>query len=227
MRGHWVLLPFTLLLLVSIPFATIAQSASIECSYRWTYDGRTWTLTHRFSTEHYQFYRTLPRVLDYARYTGYVDDPRDDRQLRLLIDDLERLAADAGLDAWGKLNLVIAFVQSIPYVSESCEYPRYPLETLVEHQGDCEDAAILAAALLRQMHFDVVLLAFLEERHMALGVRVLPPEPVEASPVLWNGGSYYYLEPTTIGWQLGQIPEAYRSAPTILPFAPVYAASER
>ena len=123
-----VLLVFALLLL---PLAAAGQGSSTQQSYRWEYAGRTWTLTHSFSTEHYRFFRTLPRILDYADYPDYVDDPRDDAQLQSLIDALERLAADAGLDAWAKLNLVIAFVQSIPYADESCEYPRYPLETLV------------------------------------------------------------------------------------------------
>jgi hypothetical protein len=228
MRAPSILVPSLLLVfLLTIPLAALGQSTSTQRSYRWEYGGRTWTLTHSFSTEHYRFFRTLPRFLDYADYTDYVNDPRDDEQLRSLIDALERLAADAGLDAWAKLNLVIAFVQSIPYAGELCEYPRYPLETLVEQQGDCEDAAILAAALLRQMHFDVVLLAFLEERHMALGICVLPPTPVQDAPYVCNGGSYYYLEPTTVGWEIGQVPSLYRSQPTILPFASVFASAGR
>jgi len=219
-----VLLVFALLLL---PLAAAGQGSSTQQSYRWEYAGRTWTLTHSFSTEHYRFFRTLPRILDYADYPDYVDDPRDDAQLQSLIDALERLAADAGLDAWAKLNLVIAFVQSIPYADESCEYPRYPLETLVERQGDCEDAAILAAALLRQMRFGVVLLAFLEERHMALGIDVVLPTPSDHPPYPWNGSSYYYLEPTTAGWEIGQVPAAYRSQPTILPFSSAFASAGR
>ena len=224
MRGQSVI---AVLLLLSVPFIVFGQSASTEQRYTWQYAGRTWDLTQQFSTEHYRFFRTLPRVLDYTEYAEYINDPRDDEQLQSLIDGLERLAANAGLDAWEKLNLVISFVQSIPYVSETCEYPRYPLETLVEQRADCEDASILAAALLLQMHFDVVLLAFLEEDHMALGIRVVPPTPVEAPPYAWNGNAYHYLEPTHVGWEIGEIPDRYRSQPTILPLGPVLAATGR
>ncbi len=217
----------TFLLFLSLSFLVSGQSASIEQAYAWRYAGRSWSVTHRFSTEHYQFFRTLPRILDYAKYADYVNDPRDDDQLQSLIDELERLAVGAGLDAWGKLNLFIAFIQSIPYVGEPCEYPRYPLETLVERRGDCEDAAILAAALLRQMRFDVVLLAFLEEDHMALGIRVVPPTPTADPPFAWNGGAYYYVEPTSGGWEIGEVPERYRSRPTILPLVPALATSGR
>ena len=225
MRGQSILV--TLLLLLSIPFVVFGQGASIELRYTWRYAGRTWSLTHRFSTEHYQFFRTRPRILDYMEYAEYIHDSRDDGQLQSLIDELERLAADAGLSIWEKLNLVIAFVQSIPYVEEPCEYPRYPLETLVECKGDCEDAAILAAALLQQMRFEVVLLAFREENHMALGIRVVPPTPVEHPTYTWNGGAYYYLEPTSVGWEIGDIPDQYRSQPTLVPLRPAVASSGR
>lgn len=225
MRGQSFLATFLLLLLIS-SFVS-GQSASIEQRYTWQYAGRTWRLTHQYSTEHYRFFRTLPRILDYTEYAEYVNDPRDDGQLQSLIDELERLAADAGLDVWEKLNLVIAFVQSIPYVSEPCEYPRYPLEMLVERKGDCEDAAILAAALLQQMHLDVVLLAFLEEDHMAIAIRVAPPSPVEDPIYSWNGGAYYYLEPTSIGWEIGEVPDRYRSQPTVVPLRPAFASSGR
>jgi len=221
MRGLSIFL--SLLLVLSITPLVFGQSASIERDYTWQYAGHTWRLTHRFSTEHYHFFRTLPRTLGYEKYADYINDPRDDDQLRSLIDELERLAADAGLGAWEKLNLVTAFVQSIPYAGESCEYPRYPLEMLVEQRGDCEDAAILAAALLAQMRHDVVLLAFLAEDHMAIGIRIDPPEPPRNPPYAWNGGTYYYLEPTTAGWEIGEIPERYSSQPTILPLVPVVA----
>jgi hypothetical protein len=225
MRGPSILA--VLLLLFSIPFLVFGEGTSIEQRYTWQYAGRTWNLTHRFSTEHYRFFRTLPRILNHVQYADYISDARDDGQLQSLIDELERLAADAGLNVWEKLNLVIALVQSIPYVSEACEYPRYPLETLVERKGDCEDAAILAGALLRQMRFDVVLLAFLEEKHMALGIRIVPPAPVENPPYVWNGGAYYYLEPTSIGWEIGEVPRQFQSQPTIIPLQPVFATSGR
>ncbi len=215
------------LLFVSGVLTAAAQSASIEQHFSWQYANRAWNITHRFSTAYYGFFRTLPRILDYTAYASYVEDPRDDDRLRLLIDKLERLAADAGLSAWEKLNLVIAFVQAIPYASESCEYPRYPLEMLVERQGDCEDAAILAASLLRQMHYDVALLAFLPEDHMALGIRVDPPTPRDHPPYEWNGSTFYYVEPTSMGWGIGEIPVRYRSEPTIIPLRSLVAMQDR
>ncbi len=212
-------------LLFALTLDGFAQGDSIRRTYSWTYGGRTWSFTYDFPTSVYQLQKSLTRTLDYAAYDVYVDDPRDDNVLRDFVAKLEETAT--GLNVWERLNLVIALVQSIPYVGESCEYPRYPLEMLIDQQGDCEDAAILTAALVKQMGFDVVLLAFLKESHMAVGIRVLPPRHEDLQAYEWNGDLYFYLEPTSLGWAIGQIPPTYRSQPAIIGLQPVYASSTR
>ena len=204
-------------LLFMTGISVAAQPDGIEREYRWSYGGRTWTLTYVFCESSYRFFRMLPRTLDYADYGVYASDMRDDVDLSGLVAAIEQLAYTAGLDAWERLNLIISFAQAIPYVTEEGEYPRYPLETLIEMEADCEDASILAAALLQQMGFDTILLAFLEEHHMAVGVRVRPPATDGQTYYTWNGGVYYYLEPTSIGWKIGQKPERYSSLPVIVP----------
>ena len=210
-------------LLFALTLHGFAQGDSIRRTYSWTYRGRTWSFTYDFPTSVYQLQKSLTRTLDYAAYDVYVNDPRDDNVLQDYVAKLEETAT--GLSIWERLNLVIALVQSIPYVGESCEYPRYPLEMLIDQQGDCEDAAILTAALVKQMGFDVVLLAYLEERHMAVGIRVLPPQHEDLQAYEWNGNLYFYLEPTNPGWGIGQIPPTYRSQPAIIGLQPAYASS--
>jgi hypothetical protein len=213
-----VLLLVILILQTSYAFG---QADSIRRTYVWAYGGKTWSFTYDFPASAYQLQKSLARTLNYTAYNVYVNDPRADVVLRDFVAKLEVLAA--GLAVWDRLNLVIALVQSIPYVGESCEYPRYPIEMLVDQQGDCEDSAILTAALIRQMGFGVVLLAFLEENHMAVGIRVLPPGHHDLQSYVGNGDPYYYLEPTSLGWAIGQIPPAYQSVPTIIGLQPTYA----
>ena len=218
-----------LVMVFSLAFSAAAhpQQATIQRRYDWTYSDRSWTLTHGFSGVVYQFYATRPRTLDYSAYGIYTDDTRDDSQLASLVSALETLAAEAGLNVWEKLNLVVSFVQAIPYCAEEGEYPRYPIETLVDACGDCEDVAILAAALLKQMGYGAVLLAFLEEKHMAVGVRVLPPEGDDLTAYEWNGDDYYFVEPTSPGWAIGRIPDVYASEPVIVAPRTTIAASRR
>jgi len=216
---------FLLLVALSLPLAlnTFAQGDPIRCTYTWTCGARTWTFAYDFPAFAYHAQKSLARTLGYSAYDVYVDDPRDDDVLRDFVAKFEETAT--GLNVWERLNLMIALVQSIPYVGESCEYPRYPLEMLIDQQGDCEDAAILTAALVKQMGFDVVLLAFLEERHMALGIRVLPPQHDHLQAYEWNGDQYFYLEPTSPGWAIGQIPPIYQSQPAIIGLQPLWASS--
>ncbi|MFC2095744.1 hypothetical protein ACFLSW_04825 [Candidatus Bipolaricaulota bacterium] len=212
---------FFMVVMFSFAAHSFGQAESIRRTFVWTYGEKTWSFTYDFPLSAYQLQTSLTRTLDYNSYDVYVNDPRDDQVLEDFVERIEETAA--GLNIWERLNLVIALVQSIPYVGESCEYPRYPLEMLVDGQGDCEDAAILTAALVKNMGFDVVLLAFLEESHMAVGIRVLPPLHQDLTSYEWNGSLYFYLEPTTLGWAIGQIPPTYVSQPAIIGLHETYA----
>jgi hypothetical protein len=207
-------------LVAAIIFSFATDAATLSREYTWEYAGRTWTLTQGFELRAYSRYRALPRVVHLIDYGDYVLDPGDDAAIGDLVADLERLAAEAGLDTWGRLHLVASFVQSLRYVPEKGEYPRYPIETLVEGCGDCEDLAILTAAILRQMGFGVVLLAFTTEMHMAVGIRVRPPDPSGVCAYEWNGDDYYYLETTATGWTIGKMPPGYTSVPAIIALSP-------
>jgi len=209
-------------LLVAVTVASASTfAASIARQYKWEYMGRAWTLTHVYAIDVYYGFRSQPRVSTYTAYAEYVLNPGDDEVVSSLVAGLETLARSANLNVWEKLNLIVSFVQSLRYVPEEGEYPRYPIETLVEGCGDCEDLAILAAAILRQMGFDVVLLAFMTEMHMAVGVRVLPPDNAAGQAYEWNGDKYYYLETTGTGWTIGKMPTRYTSAPDIIAVAPL------
>lgn len=214
----WLML--ALIVLVSVP--SVSQELTIHRTYVWTHAGRTWTLSYAFPSCIYELQRSATRNLVYSAYGAYVSDSRDDEVLRGLLAAIEGLAD--GMNVWERLNLVIAFVQSLPYVSEASEYPRYPLETLVDQQGDCEDVAILAAALVREMGFASVLIAFLQERHVGVGIRVLPPHHTTLQAYEWSGDLYYYLEATHPGWEIGQLPPAFHSEPVVIAVPSVVAA---
>ena len=204
-------------------FSALTQDDLIRRTYVWDYGGKSWSFTYDFPASAYQLQKSLTRTLNYTAYAVYVNDPREDIVIKDFVTKLE--ASVPELAIWERLNLVIALVQSIPYVGESCEYPRYPIEMLVDQQGDCEDSAILTASLVRHMGFGVVLLAFLEEHHMAVGIRVLPPAHQNLQSYVWNGDPYYYLEPTSLGWAIGQIPPTYQSRPIIIGISQTYASS--
>jgi hypothetical protein len=127
-----------------------------------------------------------------------------------LVQKIGEAATQAGFDEWETVSFAVSFVQSLPYTTDSVttvydDYPRYPIETLVDNGGDCEDTAILMAALLNTMGYEVVLSDFTQ--HVAVGV--LGSEGISGTYWTHNGGKYYYLETTGKGWEIGELPPEY------------------
>jgi len=118
------------------------------------------------------------------------------------------------------VNLIARFTQTLPRTNQDIEtadddYPRYPLETLVEQGGDSEDTSILAATLLSILDFDVVLLSFPDQKHVAVGVYMANAAGYSFE---YKGKRYIYLETTGQNWSLGELPTQYMGlTPTIYP----------
>jgi predicted transglutaminase-like cysteine proteinase len=108
-------------------------------------------------------------------------------------------------------SAILAFVQQgITYAYDKdttpqTEWPRYPIETLQEGVGDCEDVAILTAALMNRLGFQVALLQL--PGHCALGIAGVDNFPGAHVTDSKSGRRYYYAEATGDGWQIGVIPE--------------------
>ena len=103
-----------------------------------------------------------------------------------------------------------AHAQSLPYTLDNVttpvdEYPRYPIETLVDNGGDCEDTSILASELIRKLGYDTVLIH--PPEHMAVGVYC---KDCQGSYYAFHGRNYYYVETTGENWQIGQLPDEYK-----------------
>jgi len=120
----------------------------------------------------------------------------------------EAIAEKAPRTPRGEIEFAACFVQeAIPYRSEKGEYPRYPVETLVDG-GDCEDKSVLLAAVLRAMGYRTALLLFNDNPgHMAVGVECAG---CPGSYYQKDGVNYFYLESTHPGWSVGEIPPEFQ-----------------
>jgi hypothetical protein len=159
----------------------------------------------------YDYYKSLKRfnIIDYS---VYVFDRYDDYYIEFLTHQLLSLK---NLRTNGeKINFIASFVQGIEYKkddpeNETYEYPRYPLETLKEKRGDCEDKAILTAALLDSLGYNVSLIRL--PQHMAVGVNLNETIPGYSYYI----DQYYFLESTTLFTPLGKIPSEYQGLTNI------------
>ena len=185
------------------------STETITRNYEWNYKRRDWTWNLSIPTSLYDYYKERPRAQT-ADYSIYVTHPSDDQYIQMLADNIKKAATDAKYSEKDTINLAISFVQSVPYLTDNVttafdEYPRYPIETLVDQEGDCEDTAILMAALLDAMGYSVVLIS--PPNHMAVGI--LGIEGMSGTYWDHNGGKYYYIETTGSNWEVGQLPAEY------------------
>lgn len=209
---------------VDLPAAIgeVPQSTeSISVSYSWTYRGE-WSWEIKIPLSVYQYYQQLPRPPT-GNYSVYVTHPLDDPYIDALVDKIKRAAREAGYTEYQMLEFAAAFVQSLPYTVDSVtspydEYPRYPLETLIDNGGDCEDTSILLASIVDKMGYGVVLINLPDH----LGVGVKGGENVYGTFWEYEGSNYYYIETTGEKWGIGELPDEYKnSSASVYPMVPV------
>ena len=96
-----------------------------------------------------------------------VDAPHELRCVDSAARDLRAIRDQLGLDSDGYLELMVAYVQQIPYESVSDD-PRFATEVVMEGRGDCDDKVFLLASLLKHENYKNAVIDLGD--HMALGV---------------------------------------------------------
>jgi len=184
--------------------------------YTWSFLGKEWTVELQIPEALYAYYRDLHRPPT-ENYSLYITHPSDDEYIKSLTDEIEQIAQQERFGSLKKVEFVIAFVQHLPYTVDSVttpydEYPRYPVETLVDNGGDCEDISILLASLLNSMSYEVVLVIFPETSHTEghVGVGILGSEGISGAYFEVDGNKYFYIETTDTGWSIGEVPDEYK-----------------
>jgi hypothetical protein len=130
-------------------------------------------------------------------YRSFITDSHQEVFYNNLLGGFRQIRADSNLDEERYLELIVAFVQSIPYSTEQGA-PKFPVETFVDYSGDCDDKALLLAALLSREGYNASLLYFGREKHMGVGIAD-PENPFRSS-------GYAYTE-ATVPSTIGNVPE--------------------
>jgi len=193
----------------------------IEREYTAYAGGTRTTYTETFSESIYEFYANQTRQYvnnPQFKYGSYVSDQLDNYLIDSIIDEFEAYGRENDHNERQVIEHMMSFVQNLKYTTDIAgtgwnEYPKYPLETLVEQDGDCEDTAILMANLLRNYGYGTKLIYATEDMtaeeaggHMAVGIK--GESDVEGTYYEDDSGDrYYYIETTTAGYAIGETPE--------------------
>jgi len=151
-------------------------------------------------SDYFDYYKNMERSSSFSQYVHH-----NEEYIQELISHLNSKASSKGTTI---IDEIITFVHDLDYVYDHTlgfdQYSKYPVETLVEGTGDCEDTSILMASLLKGAGYGVVLLS--PPGHMAVGVRC----SYDYGYVTYNEVKYCYIETTSHhDWQVGEIPSSY------------------
>jgi len=236
-RANLALLSLSVLLVILLGWALSARfGGTAVIHYRFEVPKHSeHNLTLAIPLEEYRDYKERPRpsyenglsknelaarVL--AKYSAMATDPGDDAIIYSLVRQLNDEARASNLSELDKLRLVLRFVQSLTYTADNAttpsylEYPRYPVETLFEQRGDCEDTSILLAAILNEMGYDVAIIFFEGFDHMGLGIYVPFEEKMYGNSWIYQDGRRYWYLDTSGKQPIGWSPKPYDTTPAYL-----------
>lgn len=218
LRIHLVII-IVFINLSALAHHVVEKDGYYKVEHSWLFHGKQCSITLNISTSLYDYYRNDREHLAYRyqfkdgevppNYFSFMLSEHDRSVMSAIAHEFESNSSSE----YEKINLALSFVQSLPYAydsdsKEESEYVRYPIETLVDGCGDCEDKVALLASILHEMEVDFILLILPE--HMAIGVHCEVLEP--NNYLLFRNKKYYFMETTTPNWKIGQIPEDYYSA---------------
>lgn len=173
--------------------------------FKWKHKEQPYTLKLVIRHSVYEEFKSKERLLRHGEWAREYVAGGICGEIRDLSHRLLRIGKPYG--TYEEVEFVLSFVQQIiTYEKEKDEYPKYPVETLADEAGDCEDFSIFGAAILKVIGYDVSLLSL--PGHAALGVAGASGIPGEF--VEHDSKKYYYCEMTAEGWKIGEIPDKYK-----------------
>ena len=151
-------------------FYGIMVDSIVSRTYEWSYNGVDYEYTLDIKYSDFCKYRSDSTV----GRTSQMYNSNTVANIQMLVTDTDNYVKELakmlkekteGMSDYDRINVLLAFTQYIEYVSDEtsmgqAEYWKYPLETLYDNNGDCEDTSILFAAIGKAMGFDTAVMLF-------------------------------------------------------------------
>ncbi|MDD1667774.1 MAG: hypothetical protein LUO96_04830 [Methanomicrobiales archaeon] len=152
-----------------------------------------------------------------AYYTGIFTDPAGDALYDPLLSQLQRYKRMDGLNDDEYLELLVHFVQGIPYDPDAPSCPRTPAGVVLDGKGDCDEKSLLLLGLLYREGYDSAILLFPARQHATAGIRIASFN--QPSFRIFGEGSrrYVYIETTRPSF-IGLYPDEFATEdPVVIP----------
>ena len=209
------------MLSVSAPIiGTLTVSAQTDEYYhqtfKWSYSDHDYNWSLSIPKALYDSYKKVPDATrTNACLAGYgFVTTTNDYYIRWVAQELNESAGRDGYDEFETVSFILAFVQSLPYTSDLAttgyeEYPRFPVETLVDNGGDCDCKSVLFACVVLIMGYGTVYIN--PPGHLAVGVL---GDDLDGYYFTHENGKYYYCDPVGGGSKIGELPDEYKGVTT-------------
>jgi len=194
--------------LISIlPLSCYAQN--YEQKYFFIKEKNTYRLTVSVTPSLYEYYHQKEHPVFQDQLAGYVTP----YSLALIAEDIRSVFT--GEEEF--INAVLMLVHQITY--RVMDAAKYPVETLVENEGDCDLLSFIAASLIKSQDMEVILLLYEQESHMNIGINLPSPPKDTRTEISYieNEGVRYYIAECTgnnwqNGWRIGECPPELEGA---------------
>ena len=127
-------------------------------SFKWTFRMVEYQFSYTFDPARYTYFVSQPhKISEYRDYLNFVTI--DDPALIDIANILHNMSLEEEFTPLNEVDFLISFSQSLKYSEDNItagvgEYPRYPIETLVDQTGDCEDTSALLISLVEILGFN-------------------------------------------------------------------------
>lgn len=203
---------------VIYPSITLAEGDPIPVTHTFTFEGAPVSITVTVDGGLYAGASAAPKTVtrfgnarendwieDY--YPAFVDEQHHEPFYTDVLAALRAIRSERGLDDDRYAELLTVFAQSLTYQTDPVDLsPKFPVETFVEGQGDCDDKTLLLGALLAREGYDVAVLLFEPEEHVALGIR--------GTGEGYEGTGYEFIETTAPAF-IGMVPDSFADGVTL------------
>jgi len=149
-----------------------------------------------------------------AYISSFESDPSMEELYSSVLEQLRNVRYQNGeyLSDDQYLEMIVAFVQQIPYVENPSSDRKYPVEVIYDKSGDSDEKSLLLANLLAREGYDVSLLVYEDLGYEATGIRVHEEVPDASLKIFTNGKKDYVFVDAGVQRFIGSVPDAFVSA---------------
>lgn len=189
----------------------IRDTGSLNETYYWMYDGSSYSLTIEIPKEnlmkyenksHYSYdYKSNPEV-----FRNWIT--KDDITMVLITQKLIFKANRRNFTDLQTKEFMLKFVQeNIEYKADKGDW-KYPIETLADSVGDCEDVAFLYGTITEIAGYDSILVNYeIDETTGHLMPAIYSPSKSSGDTIEFDGREYHFAETTNELYTIGMGPD--------------------